>query len=85
MFACQKADGSCFLGQEEMLMVEFMQQGTTVISEVCCETLQKLCSAIQNKRHRMPTCGVMLEHFNWEHPPYSPDLTPSSYHLFKYL
>jgi hypothetical protein len=29
----------------------------------------------------------LLEHFNWElfdHPPYSPDLTPSNYHLFTY-
>jgi transposase len=31
---------------------------------------------------------ALLEHFNWElfdHPPYSPDLTPSNYHLFTYL
>jgi hypothetical protein len=29
-----------------------------------------------------------LEQFNWElfdHPPYSPDLAPSGYHLFSYL
>jgi hypothetical protein len=29
----------------------------------------------------------LLEHFNWElsdHPSYSPDLTPSDYHLFTY-
>jgi hypothetical protein len=33
---CQKADGNCFLGQDrkEGLMVEFMQQGTTITSEV---------------------------------------------------
>jgi histone-lysine N-methyltransferase SETMAR len=32
--------------------------------------------------------GTLLEHFNWElsdHPPYSPDLTPSDYHLFTFL
>jgi transposase len=31
---------------------------------------------------------VLLEHFNWElfnHPPYSPDLTPNDYHLLTYL
>jgi transposase len=31
---------------------------------------------------------ALLEHFNWElfdHPPYSPDLTPSDYHQFTYL
>jgi transposase len=30
----------------------------------------------------------LLEQFNWElfdHPPYSPDLAPSDYHLFTYL
>jgi histone-lysine N-methyltransferase SETMAR len=30
----------------------------------------------------------LLEHFNWElfdHPPYSPDLALSDYHLFNYL
>jgi hypothetical protein len=30
----------------------------------------------------------LLEHLNWElfdHPSYSPDLTPSVYHLFTYL
>jgi hypothetical protein len=30
----------------------------------------------------------LLKHFNWElfdHTPYSPDLTPSDYHLFTYL
>jgi hypothetical protein len=37
--ACQKADGNCFLGQDKkrVLMVEFMQQGVTVTSEVYCE------------------------------------------------
>jgi hypothetical protein len=28
-----------------------------------------------------------MEHFNWElfdHPPYSPNLAPSDYHLFTY-
>jgi transposase len=31
---------------------------------------------------------ALLEHFNWElldHPPYSPDLSPSDCHLFTYL
>jgi hypothetical protein len=66
---------------------------------------EKLCRAVQNKRHAMLTSGVvllhdnthlhtsariwiLLEHFNWElfdNPPYSPDLTPSDYHLFTYL
>jgi hypothetical protein len=31
---------------------------------------------------------ALLEHFNWEffdHPPYSPNLTPSDYHMFPCL
>jgi histone-lysine N-methyltransferase SETMAR len=31
---------------------------------------------------------ALLEHFNWElfdHPPYSPNLAQSDYHLFTYL
>jgi histone-lysine N-methyltransferase SETMAR len=86
-------------------MVEFIKQGTTITSEVYCETLRKLRRAIQKKRRGMLTSGVvllhgyarpytaartlaLLEHFNWVlsgHPPYSPDLAPSEYHLFTYL
>jgi transposase len=38
--------------------------------------------------HKAARTRPLLEHFNWElsdHPPYSPDLTPSDYHLFNYL
>jgi histone-lysine N-methyltransferase SETMAR len=45
-------------------MVEFMQQGTTIMSQVYCETLQKLRTAIQNNRSRMLTSGVVLLHDN---------------------
>jgi hypothetical protein len=101
---CQKADGTSFLGQDKkgVVMVEFMQQGTTITSKMYCETLIKLSKAFQNKRRVMLIYGVMLlhdnahphttartralqEHFDWElfdHPPYSPDLAPSDYHLF---
>jgi transposase len=38
--------------------------------------------------HTAASTWALLEHFNWElfdHPPYSPDLAPSDYHLFTYL
>jgi transposase len=38
--------------------------------------------------HTAARTRALLEHFNWElfdHPPYSPDLAPSYYHLFPYL
>jgi histone-lysine N-methyltransferase SETMAR len=93
------------LDRKGVLMVEFMQQGTTV-SEIYCETLKKIHRAIQSKRCRMRTFVIvvllhdhacphtaacawaLLEHFNWQlfkHPPYSPNLMPSSCHLFTNL
>jgi hypothetical protein len=45
-----------------VLMVEFLEQGTTVMSQIFCET--KLRRAIQNKRRRMLTCGVVFLHDN---------------------
>jgi hypothetical protein len=38
---CHTAD-NCFLGHDrkEVLVVEFMQQGTTIMSEVYCKTLK---------------------------------------------
>jgi hypothetical protein len=71
------------------------------MSEVYCEKLKELRRTIQNKMCGMLTHAVvllhdnttartraLLEHFNWElfdHPAYSPDLTPCDYHLFIYL
>jgi histone-lysine N-methyltransferase SETMAR len=43
-------------------MVEFMQQGTALTSEVCCETLNKLRRAIENKRCGMLTPSLVLLH-----------------------
>jgi hypothetical protein len=52
-----------FWDMKGVLMVESMQQ-ETIISEVYCKTLNKLCRAIQNKRHEMLTFGVVLLHDN---------------------
>jgi hypothetical protein len=40
--AYQKADGNCFLGQDRkgVLMVEIVQQETTITSEVYCKTIK---------------------------------------------
>jgi histone-lysine N-methyltransferase SETMAR len=45
-------------------MVEFMQQGTTITSELYTETLKITAWAIQNKRRGMLTSGVVLLHGN---------------------
>jgi hypothetical protein len=51
-------------GKKGVLMVEYMQHGTAISSEVCCETLKELCRDIQNKRCGMLTHGVVLLHDN---------------------
>jgi hypothetical protein len=41
-------------------MVEFMQQGTTMTSEVYCEIFKKMRRAIQFKRRGMLIYGAVL-------------------------
>jgi len=97
----KKMMATVFWDHKGILLKEFIAPGTTIMSEVYCETLNKLRRSIQNKRRRMLTKGVVLLHnnarphttahtnaliklLNWkifDHPPYSPDLAPSDYHL----
>jgi hypothetical protein len=56
--------GTVFWDRRGVLMVEFMQQGTIITSEVYCKTLKKLCRAIQNRRHGMVTSHVVFLHDN---------------------
>lgn len=101
-FSTRKVMTTVFWDAEGVLLVEFMERGTTITSDVYCETLKKLKRAIQNKRRGKLSCGVVLFHdnarphsarktqeilkqFKWDvfdHPPYSPDLAPSDFHLF---
>jgi hypothetical protein len=62
----RKLMATVFWDRKGVLMVEFMQQGTTIRSEVYCETLNKkeLRRAIQNKRRALLTSGVVLRHNN---------------------
>jgi hypothetical protein len=87
--------------RKEVLVVEFMQQGTTSV----LRNTKKLRRASENKRHGMLTSDVvllhcnssphtaartqvLLEHFNLElsdYPPYTLHLALSEYRLFTYL
>ncbi|GFV03553.1 mariner Mos1 transposase [Trichonephila clavipes] len=100
----RKVMATVFWDRHGVLLVEFMQQGTTINAAAYCATLIKLRRVIQNKRHGFLTSGVLLlqdnarphsaintqnliRSFGWEHidhPPYSPDLAPSDFHLFRY-
>jgi hypothetical protein len=64
MLSARKLMATTFWDRKGVLMMEFMQQGTTILSEGYCETLKKLSRAIQNKRHGMLTYGVVLLHDN---------------------
>jgi transposase len=102
---CQKADGSCFLGEVRCSECEIHATSDDNNVRNVLENTKKLRRAIQNKRRGKLTSGVvllranvlphtaartraLLEHFSWElfdHPPYSPDVAQSDYHLFTYL
>jgi transposase len=47
-----------------VMMVEFMQQGTTITSQVYSEALKKLRRAIRKKRRGTLISGVVLLHDN---------------------
>ncbi|GFW25318.1 histone-lysine N-methyltransferase SETMAR [Trichonephila clavipes] len=101
----RKVMATVFWDRHGVLLVEFMQQGTTINAAAYCATLTKLRRAIQNKRRGLLTSGVVLLHdnasphsaintqnlirsFGWEqidHPPYTPVMAQSDFHLFRYL
>jgi CDP-diacylglycerol pyrophosphatase len=60
----RKLTVTVFWDRKEVTMVEFKQQETTITSEMHCETLRKLRTAIQIKRRGMLTYGVVLLHDN---------------------
>jgi hypothetical protein len=53
-----------FWERKGVLMVEFMQKGTSIMSEVYHETVKKLHRVIQNNRRGMLASGVVLLHDN---------------------
>lgn len=85
---------------------ELLKRNQTINSDVYCEQLDKLNTAIKEKRpelvnrksvifhqdnarpHTSLVTRQKLSELGWEllmHPPYSPDLAPSDYHLFRSL
>jgi hypothetical protein len=60
----RKLMSAVFWGSKGVLMVKFMQQGTTITSEVYWEILLKNClgPTIENKRRGMLTYGLVLLH-----------------------
>lgn len=90
---------------EGVLLIEYMQKGTTINAETYGNTLKRLRKAIDKKRPNLSQSNVLLLHDNatvhkaakvrpiltdcdfteLDHPPYSPDMAPSDYYLFRKL
>lgn len=89
-----------------VLYYELLPNNETIDSEKYCSQLDKLKTAIEQKRPEIANRkGVVFHHdnarphvslrtrqklleFGWDvlpHPPYSPDLAPSDFHLFRSL
>jgi hypothetical protein len=63
--SARKLMATAFWDKKGVLMGDFMQQGTTIASEVYCELLKNCIGcAIHNKRHGMLTYSVVLLHEN---------------------
>lgn len=79
---------------------ELLEQGETVNSNFYCEQLEKTRRALRNRRipviflqdnapaHKSRQTQQKLQGLGWkilEHPPYSPDMSPSDFYLFRAL
>jgi hypothetical protein len=60
--ACQKADGIVFWDRKGLMIMDFMQQGTTVMSKKVLQNTKKLHKTIQNKGHGLLTSAVVILH-----------------------
>lgn len=89
-----------FWNRNGLIHWDFIEQGCTVNAEVYCEQLELCRRALGRRRrpvillhdnakpHAARRTQAKLREMGWEwleHPPYSPDLSPSDYHLFKSL
>jgi transposase len=73
-----------FWGRKGVLKVEFMQQRTTLTSQVYCENLKQLRKVIQNKRRGMLTCSVLVVLLHDNARPHTAARTPALLELFNW-
>jgi hypothetical protein len=100
-YSASKLLETVFWDRTGLLLMQFMQQGITIRSQIYCKTLKNFIGPFRAKcgmltsrvvhlhdnarLHTAARTRAQLEQLNWEwfsHPPYSPDITPSDYHLF---
>jgi [histone H3]-lysine36 N-dimethyltransferase SETMAR len=63
-YTSRKMMATVFWDEKGVLLVDFMERGTTITADVYCETLNKLRRAIQNRRRGKLSSGVILLHDN---------------------
>jgi [histone H3]-lysine36 N-dimethyltransferase SETMAR len=91
---------SVWWGPKGIVHWELLPNGRTVTAEVYCQQLDRVAASLKKKQDRvyflhdnarphvaLATKKKIME-LNWTvlpHPPYSPDLAPTDYHLFRSL
>ncbi|KAL4092199.1 hypothetical protein QTP88_026740 [Uroleucon formosanum] len=63
-YTSRKMMATVFWDEKGVLLVDFMERGTTITADVYCETLNKLGRAIQNRR-RVPTLHLVTTSFSY--------------------
>lgn len=89
-----------FWDRRHVIHWELLEKGQTVNAALYCEQLGRLKRKMRNRQgpimllhdnarpHTARLTQNKLSEFGWttlEHPPYSPDLAPSDFHLFRAL
>lgn len=100
-----KVMATVFWDSKGILLIDYLQKGKTITGEYYANLLDKLKTAVVEKRPGMTKKKVLFHQDNApvhsshvvtekltdlkfqivSHPPYSPDLAPSDYHLFPKL
>jgi len=95
--SAEKFLASIFWDQDGILLTDYLPKGQTINAEYYSSLLVKLKDILKEERRGKVTKGILFLHDNapahralatylgfqcLDHPPYSPDLAPSDYHLF---
>lgn len=91
---------SVWWGTKGVIHWELLPTGSTVTADVYCQQLERLAASLKKKQdkvyflhdnarpHVALSTKKKLTELGWTvlpHPPYSPDLAPTDYHLFRSL
>ena len=98
--SASKVMATVFWDSKGIILIDYKPAGTSVTGEYYANVIKQLRVAIKGKRRGKLAAGVLLLHDNapvhksrvaqaaireCSHPPYSPDLAPSDYYLFRNL